>query len=129
MLRAPRHPAVWFSASLGWFGLLWFFSSLEGSPQEPPPFPHFDKVAHFGYFLAGGFLLAGGWFRCHAKRQSWAGLVLTISLGIAAIGLIDEWHQCFTPGRSGGDPWDWLADLLGGTTGAFLLKLIHRKLE
>lgn len=129
MFRAPRHPAVWFSAWLGSFGLLWFLSSLEGSPQKPPPFPHFDKFAHFGYFLAGGFLLAGGWFMRSPERPAWTRLILATILIMAAIGFIDEWHQCFTPGRSGGDPWDWLADLLGGTAGAFLLKAIHRRLE
>ena len=129
MFRAPRHPAVWFCAWLGWFSLLWFFSSMEGSHQNPPPFPHFDKFAHFGYFLAGGFLLTGGGFRWKPGHPSWRALIIATVVIIAITGAIDECHQCFTPGRSGGDPWDWLADLIGGTTGAFLLKAIHRRLQ
>jgi VanZ family protein len=36
------------------------------------------------------------------------------------VGGLDEWHQTFTPGRSGGDVWDWLADMTGGFIGAFI---------
>jgi VanZ family protein len=129
MPRLPRHPAVWFSALLCWFGLLWFLSSLEGSSLKPLPLPHFDKLEHFSYFLIGGFLLTGGNFRRNPEHASWK-LILGITIVVvAAIGAIDEWHQCYTPGRSGGDPWDWLADLLGGVSGAFVLKAIHRRLQ
>lgn len=129
MPRVPRHPAAWFSALLCWFGLLWFLSSLEGSPLNTPPFPHFDKLEHFGYFLLGGFLLTGGYSRWNPGSRSWKRMVATAILVMAAIGFVDEWHQCFTPGRSGADPWDWLADLLGGTSGAFVLKFIHHRLQ
>ncbi len=128
MHRFTRHPAVWFSALACWFGLLWFLSSLTGSAQKLPPFPHFDKLAHFSYFLAGGFLLAGGSFCQSPRPGSWKRLLGATTLIMAAVGGIDEWHQCYTPGRSGGDPWDWLADVLGGTSGAFLFKAIHRRL-
>jgi VanZ family protein len=50
-------------------------------------------------------------------------------LGMALIGFLDEWHQLSTPGRSGGDPWDWLADLLGGAVGAFIFKAVHVRLR
>lgn len=129
MLRAPRQPAVWFSALACWFGVLWYCSTIEGSPLNTPPFPHFDKVQHFGYFLIGGFLLAAGLFRRNPQSHRWKRLLITTTVVMAAIGGIDEWHQCFTPGRSGGDPWDWLADLLGGGSGALLLKAIHQRLQ
>jgi VanZ family protein len=129
MTRLSRLPAVWLSALLCWFGVLWFISSLEGSPLAPQLFPHFDKLQHFGYFLGGGFLLTGWNFLRKPEQASWRRLIITTAIVIAAIGFIDEWHQCFTPGRSGGDPGDWLADLLGGTAGAFVLKTIHRRLS
>ncbi len=126
MWRLSRQPAAWFSALFCWFALLWFFSSIEGSPEIPPPFPHFDKLAHFGYFLAGGFLLTGGNFNRNPVVTSWKPMIVTAIVVMAVVGAIDEWHQCFTPGRSGADPWDWLADLLGGASGALLFKAIHR---
>jgi VanZ family protein len=129
MPRLPRHPAVWFSALVCWFALLWFLSSMHGSPDIPPPFPHFDKLMHFGYFLIGGFLLTGGIYLRNPDFTSWKPVLVTTIAVMAAVGIIDEWHQCFTPGRSGADPWDWLADVLGGSCGAFLLKAAHRRLQ
>ena len=129
MPRPPRHPAVWFSALFLWFAVLWFLLLMHGSPGIPPPFPHFDKLMHFGYFLIGGFLLCGGISRWNPGLTSWKPVLVTTIVVMAAIGISDEWHQCFTPGRSGADPWDWLADVLGGTTGAFVLQAIHRRLQ
>jgi VanZ family protein len=36
------------------------------------------------------------------------------------IGVSDEWHQSFVPGRSGNDVWDWTADTIGGLLAAML---------
>jgi hypothetical protein len=52
-----------FSVFLGflfgvWVVTLWILSSLPGQDIYLPPFPEADKVAHFGYFFIGGFLLA-----------------------------------------------------------------------
>jgi VanZ family protein len=123
MLRLPRHPAVWFTALLLWFGLMWFFSSIEGS-NAPPLLPHLDKLMHFSYFFAGGILTAR-WL--HALRLDWKRILPTAIILLAVLAFIDEWHQCYTPGRSGADPWDWLADLLGASCGTFLLKALHRR--
>ena len=40
------------------------------------------------------------------------------------LGRLDEYHQSFTPGRSGNDMGDWVADILGASTGALLVVLI-----
>lgn len=82
---------------------------------------------HFGYFLIGGFLLTGGNISRNPDFTSWKSILATTIVAMATIGIIDEWHQCFTPGRSGADPWDWLADLLGGASGAYILKALHRR--
>lgn len=34
------------------------------------------------------------------------------------VGIIDEYHQTFTPGRTGNDLGDWIADILGSIAGA-----------
>ncbi len=54
----------------------------------------------------GAWLLATGRW----PRKWW----LLPSLA-AVVGLFDEAHQLMTPGRSGMDAGDWLADVLGGT--------------
>jgi len=41
----------------------------------------------------------------------------------AVAGALDEFHQTFTPGRSGNDFFDWLADLSGGLLGAMIALL------
>lgn len=123
MLRLPRHPAVWFAALLLWFGVLWFCSTIEGG-DAPQPLPHFDKFLHFSYFFAGG-ILAAGWL--HALRPDWKRIVPAAIVLLAVLAFIDEWHQCYTPGRSGADPWDWLADLLGASCGACALKALQRR--
>jgi VanZ family protein len=128
MPRLPFPAAAWFAALAVWFGVLWTLSSNH-VPGPPLPVPHLDKAAHFIYFLCGGFICAGWHRKFRPNPTAWG---LTISLAIVAmalIGALDEWHQCHTPGRHGGDPWDWLADLLGGTTGVLLLKSIHRQMK
>ena len=123
MLRLPRHPAVWLAALLLWFGVLWSLSSLPGS-EQPQLFPHLDKLLHFTYFFGGG-ILAAGWL--HAIRPEWKRIVPAAVTLLAVLAFIDEWHQCYTPGRSGADPWDWLADFLGAFCGACALMAMLRR--
>ena len=127
MIRLLRTPRVWLAALLAWAALLWVLSSISGSSQ-PLPVDHLDKLAHFGYFLGGGLLFAGWRFQVRPDAKWRTILILTV-LAMATIGVLDEWHQCFTPGRSGLDPGDWLADLLGGTAGAFAAKFMHHRLR
>ena len=47
-----------------------------------------------------------------------------VTLVGSVIGRLDEYHQTFTPGRSGNDYGDWLADTLGAAAGAFFVLLI-----
>ena len=56
------------------------------------------------------------------RDSPWSLLVVTISL--AAIGALDEWHQSWIPTRSGNDLGDWIADVLGSLTGALACKVL-----
>lgn len=127
MFRLLRLPVIWLAALLAWYGFLWFLSSIEGI-KGPQPIPHFDKFQHFAYFLGGGLLFAGFFFLLRPENTRWKTILISATLLMAALGFIDEWHQCYTPGRSGGDPWDWLADVIGGSFGAWLFKSIHHRL-
>ena len=42
------------------------------------------------------------------------------ALLLSFFGATDEWHQQFTPGRSGKDVGDWTADSIGGLAGSLL---------
>lgn len=116
----------WLAAYAVWLVALWVLSSGSTTVPNAPQIPFMDKVAHFGYFFGGGGLLSAALFGGN-PRISKTRLVLMVAIAAAVIGCLDEYHQTFTPGRSGNDPWDWLADVLGGTAGAFVfLRLRHR---
>jgi VanZ family protein len=125
----PRNPKFWLTGFLLWFGVLWGLSSFRIPGEGVPPVPHFDKVVHFGYFFGGSCLLCAWLYRRGPERTDWAKLITTAVVVVALIGALDEYHQSFTPGRSGNDPFDWLADLLGATAGAFAFKRIHHLLK
>jgi len=139
LLRHPAHDYIvsqmvkgtsFFSVFLGflfgvWVVTLWILSSLPGEDIDLPPFPEADKVAHFGYFFIGGFLLAGvlrrtlGWRGCK--------LICGALCAIALIGALDELHQLHTRDRSGGDPADWMVDCAGGAFGALVIGWIYAR--
>ena len=110
--------AFWVAAVL-WFLVLWKLSSTPGSSFPVLRFPNADKVVHFTYFFIGGTIMANA-LRLSTRLPMWAifGIVLLI---VAAIGLQDEWHQTTTPGRSGNDRGDLLADCMGGGMAALLV--------
>ncbi|MGL5019088.1 MAG: VanZ family protein [Luteolibacter sp.] len=125
----PRHPGFWLASFILWCGVLWGFSSFTLPGDGPPPFQNSDKLAHFGYFFGGSGLLSAWLFRRNPENPNWWKIIATAVLIIAIIGALDEFHQSFTPGRSGNDPQDWAADLLGGIAGAFTFKRLHHLLK
>ncbi len=112
---------VWLAAWGIWFITLWLLSSGNTTVPDAPKIPFSDKIAHFGYFFGGGGLLAAAIYCRNPRIRPWR-LVLMVALTAGLVGWLDEFHQTFTPGRSGNDPWDWLADLLGGTAGALVFR-------
>lgn len=118
-------------AVLAWIRTIWFLSSIPGD-KNPQLKLQIDKVAHFFAFAGGGMLIAGLFTTLtlvvlHRKiRWDWIIPVSAISIGL--LGWLDEWHQCFTPGRNGANMADWSADFLGGIAGAFAFRWIHHRL-
>lgn len=82
---------------------------LSSRPGETVGLPApWDKLAHFLAYALLGFLLGLG-------REGQA-------FGVAALyGLLDEFHQSFTPGREV-SLLDFLADALGGALGALFAR-------
>lgn len=117
--RLPQAALVLWAALLVWACTILWLSSL--SPQELPDsaFMFWDKVNHVAAFAIGGWLAASA-LRVSRPHMKVASAVLIAIGGIAAFGVLDETVQTFTPGRTGGNVDDWVADALGATTGALL---------
>ena len=102
-----------------WLVGLWVLSSVPGDEMQLPAFPGADKLAHLLYFAVGGALLSlslkavTGWKRW---RVIWTVLVVMV-----VIGALDEFHQLHTANRAGADPFDWLADCVGGFLGGLVV--------
>jgi len=117
--RVVSSPVLWSALVSMWAAVLWWLSSQSKLPS-PAKFEGIDKIEHTLYFAAGGmcFLLS---LRTAGFARKTTSAILLTALFCAITGLLDEWHQTFTPGRSGGDVWDWAADTLGGFVGAWLV--------
>jgi VanZ family protein len=116
MLSALRNPKFWYGMVLVWFVTLFFLSSLPKLPPGPK-IPFEDKVAHLVFYSIGAtwFYLAR---RFRLPPVTGRAAMWSAVLFCALIGVTDEFHQSFVPNRSGNDPWDWLADTLGGFLGS-----------
>ncbi|HEY5753150.1 MAG TPA: VanZ family protein [Chthoniobacterales bacterium] len=97
--------------------------SAQDLSDVPEGLLHQDKVNHAIAFAAGSLLLA----RALHRNTRLRGLRLFFAAvgGIALFGACDELHQLFTPGRSGGDIYDWAADVTGGTIAATLFVIFY----
>lgn len=123
--RLAKYPWLWWGWLLAWAIILFILSSESDLPSTGPEFENKDKLLHCLYFSGGAFcFLLGLWGRSgglHTLRFAVGGLLFT-----AVIGALDEYHQTFTPGRSGNDVFDWMADMSGGLLGAMIAILFLR---
>jgi VanZ family protein len=95
-----------------------YIQSCLPAPFEMPEVSHFDKLLHLGAYGVLGILFyrtyLAGWPQALTRTLIWASVIST-----ALYGLSDEIHQYFVPERCA-DPLDWLADAVGGTSGAVI---------
>ena len=127
MTRLATSSRFWDTMVLIWFCALFVVSSISRLPPGPN-ISNFDKFEHTAYYSLGAacFYLAR-----KLKNPSASGVrvfVWTVVFAMA-VGAFDEFHQSFTPGRSGNDPYDWLADTLGGFIGSLFGLIAHRMLQ
>jgi VanZ family protein len=118
--------AAWVGVAL-WSYTIWWFSSHTGPEiEEMNVFKLSDKAAHFIAFFAGApaLFLALTWSFAWPTRQT----VLVCILGLALYGACDEYHQTFTPNRTGADKWDWAGDALGALAGALTCGSVYARL-
>ena len=116
----PRR-RLYFFLLLSWVGLTFLLTSIPNL-EVPEGILFWDKGAHFAFYGGTG-LLCALWRResgFPAKRA-----VLYAVLFVLAVGAVDEVHQHWIPGRSM-ELQDWMADILGGGTGAVFSLLLPR---
>lgn len=118
----------WWLGVIIWAVVLWSLSANSSLPSGPS-FPLKDKLLHCIYFCGGAACLLLALFGKASPLPAWRTLALRSLPFTAVIGALDEFHQTFTPGRSGNDPWDWLADITGGLLAAWLIGKILFKLR
>ncbi len=98
---------------------------MPGEKFGPNPFDGADKAVHASLFFIGAILLATALRGLLSWRWKWlAAAALGIMTGFA---LSDEFHQLYTPHRSGMDPGDLAADILGSSLGILCVWFLHGK--
>jgi len=108
-----------------WFVTINILSSIPAS--EIPPVFHWqfgDKIVHLVIFVSGAFLLATAW--CSSRSGTPLIRFVIVFILLLALGIVDEFHQLFVPGRSGLDWSDMLANLLGSLLGTAVAFVLHR---
>lgn len=116
-----KRPKAWIIAWVAWFITLWWLSSGTPAPKDLPKIPHLDKIAHFGFFFGGAGLLCAWLRHSFVNKVSAFHCVWITTLVGAIVGIIDEHHQSYTPGRTGNDLGDWIADVSGSFVGALVM--------
>ena len=127
MHQTPRQLrlASWIAVA-GWALGIFILSSLSGKKiEEMNTFDVSDKVAHFGAYAVGAVVLTFA-FRWNTA-WSWPRIIWLTIAAISLYGVTDEWHQLYTPFRSGGDLADWTADALGAIVGAVTAAFFHAR--
>lgn len=113
-------------AVFAWAATIYWFSSQSGADIEKINLLDlWDKAAHFVAFAGGGvpMVLALRWSFGWSPKK----VLIVSALLLSCYGAADEFHQLYTPGRSGADPFDWVADTLGAFAGSLLTLSIHAR--
>ena len=98
---------------LAWAALIFALTSVPGNAVPDVGVHSADKLAHIVLYAILGAL---------ATRAMWGDarplvVVVIAAAGASLFGALDEVHQSIVPGRSA-DMMDWVADSIGGLTGA-----------
>jgi len=107
---------------LGYLALTILLSYIIPRSSALPSFLLWDKFLHFCQYLPAG-LLFGLWLQADGRGHSlWRFAVIAL-MGVSAAGALDEMIQSRFPFRDA-SPWDLLADVIGGMTGAMVARLL-----
>jgi VanZ family protein len=112
---APRSTLSRWLPVVLYAALIFTGSSIPGT-SIPSGWTIHDKIIHATEYAGFTFLLA----RAFGLRRWWLAIVVG-----ALYGVSDEFHQTFTPHRSGNDLGDITADVVGSTIGAVAWMLLR----
>jgi len=126
--KLPSSDRFWMGIWVIWFTVMWLASSSNPEIKDAPDIPHLDKIVHFCYFMAGGFCFANFLSLKKSITWKWKRIIQVTLLVGAIVGGIDEYHQTMTPGRTGNDLGDWLADTSGTLAGAYYCFFMWKRL-
>jgi VanZ family protein len=108
-----------------YYAVIFYLSSRSHFPVAEP-FNGFDKIVHAAVFGGLGFLLARAFDK--GFKSPWPRKFIFVFLLGAGLGLLDEFHQFFVPGRNA-DLWDAATDAVGIAAGIVFFRWIMRRLE
>ena len=104
-----------------WAALILALTSVPGSAVPDVGFSAADKVVHLLlYGILGALTARSLEDTAHPARS-----IAVVTLAVSLFGAVDELHQLLIPGR-GADFLDWLADSVGGFTGALVVAVMGR---
>lgn len=102
-----------------------FVLSAQSGLKIPGDIPFKDKIVHALEYLGVSLLMSwaarGSWPQTPASRR-----VLWTMLAIALLGASDELFQSTVPGRDS-SPFDWMADVFGGSLGQWVGTVTARR--
>jgi len=107
-------------------GLMFYLSSQSSLPGYLPSFYLSDKLMHgIEYFIFGGLVFHA--IQDSPKTPGTVRKTVLISLLIVILyGISDETHQYFVPHRDASF-YDFIADLVGGSLGIWLMFTMKKK--
>ena len=106
----------YFVGAVIYFACLSVLSHIPGSALHAMEWELWDKAAHFYAYLPLGCLLALGLTYRGVGGGGWGTLLLAAGM-VFLLGIVDEFHQSFVPGRDATVS-DVIADVIGGFVGA-----------
>lgn len=105
-----------------WIAIIFALCAMpsEDIPDPGIDIPHLDKVVHFGMFFIMSLLI------CYRYERPALNKIYGIAIGFSLIygGSIEILQHYFF--NRGGDVWDLLADVIGGTTGCLLFPTMKK---
>ncbi|HPG31147.1 MAG TPA: VanZ family protein [bacterium] len=115
---------LYFIPSVLYAAAIFTVSSIDRPALIKPPFPYFDKAAHFiefaGFTFVLFFSITKSFDKINFKKKIFFAVMLSVIYAVT-----DEIHQSFTIYRKA-EILDWAADAAGSAASGLMLVLYHK---